>query len=269
MKLIQANYLLLLLCMSFWAGTISAQDCPEEKNDRELLKEKNYKFLGTEWVYKKYDNGFWSIKSLDEDVVIDGKKKRTIESSLNFDLGINQWIPGESVPQVKPWGSWAFGINYGLRKKIGNHFSIKPLLGVNWYNFKFEDRNLQALPSASGIVFEEFQPGNGTKSKITASYANVTLMNYFHSKNDHFRIGVGPYAGLRLGGRGKFVYQNENNRQTKEFQRVNMFANDVRYGVRGELGIGGVDLFVNYDLNEYFQQNKGPQVQTISFGIIL
>ncbi|GHB50806.1 outer membrane beta-barrel protein [Mongoliitalea lutea] len=268
MKLTKTNYLLLLLCMFSWVGIISAQDSTAN-DSKAVLKEKNYKFFGNEWLYKKYEDGFWSFKSLDEDVVIDGKKKRKIESSLNFDLGINQWIEQESAPQVKPWGSWAFGINYGVRRKIGNHFSIKPLLGVNWYNFKFEDRNLQAFRGPDGILFEEFQSGGGTKSKISASYANLTLMNYFHSKNDNFRFGVGPYAGLRLGGRGKFVYRDENNRQNKEFQRVNMFANDLRYGIRGEIGVGSLDLFINYDLNEYFQSTKGPQVNTISFGIIL
>lgn len=268
MKLIKTNYLLLLLCMFSWVGIVSAQDSTATES-KTVLKEKNYRLFGSEWEYKKYDDGTMSFLNTFSDDEPEKIKVKKTETSLNFDLGINQWIEQESAPQVKPWGSWAFGINYGVRRKIGNHFSIKPLLGVNWYNFKFEDRNLQAFRGPDGILFEEFQSGGGTKSKISASYANLTLMNYFHSKNDNFRFGVGPYAGLRLGGRGKFVYRDENNRQNKEFQRVNMFANDLRYGIRGEIGVGSLDLFINYDLNEYFQSTKGPQVNTISFGIIL
>ncbi|MGY6521220.1 MAG: outer membrane beta-barrel protein [Mongoliitalea sp.] len=269
MNFIKTNYLLLLLCFISWAGIVSAQET-DSLSSKKILKQKEYKVFGSQWDYTKYEDGSFSFQTIDKDVVYyQDKKRKKIDSSLNFDLGINQWVDSNTLPQVKPWGSWAFGINYGVRRKFGNHFSIKPMLGVNWYNFKFEDRNLQALRSPNGIVFEEFQSGGGTKSKISASYANLTLMSYFHSKSENFRIGIGPYAGMRLGGRGKFVYRDEDNRRNKEFQRVNMFANDFRYGVRGEVGVGKVDLFVNYDLNEYFQQNKGPQVQTISFGIIL
>lgn len=268
MKLIKTNYLLLLCCIFSWVGSIFAQDSTAAES-KTVLKEKNYRLFGSEWEYKKYDDGTMSfLNTFSDDEPVKIKVKKT-ETSLNFDLGINQWIPSGSAPQIRPWGSWAFGINYGVRRKLGDHFSIKPMLGVNWYNFKFEDRNLQAMRGSDGIVFEEFQAGGGTKSKISASYANLTMMNYFHSKNENFRFGVGPYAGIRLGGRGKFVYRDEDNRRNKEFQRANMFANDFRYGIRGEVGVGKVDLFVNYDLNEHFQSTKGPQVNTISFGIIL
>jgi hypothetical protein len=33
--------------------------------------------------------------------------------------------------------------------------------------------------------------------------------------------------------------------------------------------VGDVNLFFNYDFNEMFQTNKGPQVNTISFGLTL
>ena len=43
---------------------------------------------------------------------------------------------------------------------------------------------------------------------------------------------------------------------------------NVRYGIRGQIGIGGVDFFVEYDLNEMFQENQGaPELQRIQFGI--
>lgn len=57
--------------------------------------------------------------------------------------------------------------------------------------------------------------------------------------------------------------------EDKTFDRNNMFANNYRYGARLALGVGGTDFFFNYDLNEYFQKDKGPRVNAISFGIIL
>lgn len=200
----------------------------------------------------------------------DSKKHRSTyhSSELGFDLGINTWVQHEEAPKVRPWGSWNPAINLRYSYQKHKNFELNTLLGVSWYNFKFEDANTQALRSPEGIVFEEFD-GNAIKSKISASYLNLSLIPTIHSNNGKFRIGIGPYAGYRLGGRGKLVYRNENGNRNKAFQRANMYANNIRYGGRLEIGVGGVDLFLNYDFNEYFQQDKGPRVNAISFGLIL
>ena len=40
--------------------------------------------------------------------------------------------------------------------KFGKNFSLNPSVGVSWYNFKFEDRNLIAVKEADGIDFQDF-----------------------------------------------------------------------------------------------------------------
>lgn len=197
------------------------------------------------------------------------KRANKHSTDLQFDLGINQWIGSGDAPEVRAWGSWNPAINFDYTYRPGNNFRLKTMLGVSWYNFKFEDRNLQALRGEDGIVFEDFAPGGGTKSKISASFANVAIIPTFTTGNGKIRIGAGPYVGTRLGGRGKFVYNNDQGRRIKEFQRANLFVNNFRYGARLEVGVANVDLFLNYDLNEMFQTDRGPQVNTISFGIIL
>ncbi|MFD2203476.1 hypothetical protein [Shivajiella indica] len=188
---------------------------------------------------------------------------------LNFDLGINTWKGDDDAPAVKPWGSWNPAINFYYQYRASRNFHLKSTLGVSWYNFKFENRNLQALRGDEGVYFEEHPSGAGTKSKISASYLNVSVIPTLRSNHGNFTFGVGPYAGYRLGGRGKFVYNDENGNKAKEFQFGNMFASDFRYGLRAEVGVADVKLYINYDFNETFQQNKGPKVNAISFGIIL
>ncbi|RZS96760.1 hypothetical protein [Cecembia calidifontis] len=207
-------------------------------------------------------------------------KKRTYEESqkeeknnkhsgdLSFDIGINTWVPSGEAPKVRPWGSWNPAINLRHTYQPNKNFGLSTLLGVSWYNFKFEDRNLQALRTSQGITFEEFD-GQGIKSKITASYLNLAIVPSIASNNGKFRFGAGPYAGYRLGGRGKFVYNDDNGNRNKVFERANMFANNFRYGGRLEIGVGEIDLFVNYDLNNYFQKDKDPKVNALSFGLIL
>ncbi len=260
----------LLLILSIGLLCVSLTMAQEEnKPDKEVIKSSDFKLFGGEWHYEKYDNKTWSMTAYDGDIDIEGRKKRRYERSLNFDLGINTWVEMDAAPQIKPWGSWIVGINYQHQYKLGKNFSLNPSLGVNWYNFKFEDRDLIALRSPEGIVFDQFEDGSGIKSKITSSYLNLSFIPTFHSNNGKFSLGVGPFAGLRLGGRGKFVFEDEAGSRNKTFQRANMFANEFRYGARLALGVGNTNFFFNYDLNEYFEKDKGPRVNAISFGIVL
>ncbi|MCH7414445.1 hypothetical protein MM213_13180 [Belliella sp. R4-6] len=263
--------ILLILCFGvFFSGNSFSQE--EEKGDlekKEIVKTKDFKLFGSEWHYEKYADKSYTLITNDGDIDISGRKKRRYQRSLNFDLGINTWINDETAPTVKPWGSWNVAINYQHQYKFGKNFSLNPSIGVSWYNFKFEDTNLIAVKETDGIEFQDFNGGVGTKSKISASYLNLSLIPIVHSSNGKFRFGIGPYAGLRLGGRGKFVYDDQNGRSRKLFEKSNMYANNFRYGGRVVLGVSNVDLFVNYDLNEFFEKDKGPRVNALSFGLIL
>lgn len=261
--------LLLLVSLGLFCSGISIAQEDETEKKKEIVKSKDFKMFGSEWHYEKFDDNTFTLESEEKEMQFEGSKKRAYERSLNLDIGVNTWINDASAPLVKPWGSWNVGINLQRQYKMGNNFSLNPALGVSWYNFKFEDRNLIAVKTAEEIEFQDFSDGTGAKSKISASYVNLSLIPTFHSSNGKFRFGVGPYAGLRIGGRGKFVYDDENSRSRKIFERSNMYANNFRYGGRVTLGISNVDLFVNYDLNEFFETNKGPRVNALSFGLIL
>ena len=170
---------------------------------------------------------------------------------------------------MKPWGSWYVALNSTGTWKPSKNFHLKSSIGVSWYNFKFEDKNQIAVKTPDGLDFQEFIEGTGTKSKISASYANFTLVPTIRSNDGNFRFGAGGYAGLRIGGRGKFVYDDENGDKKKQYENSNMYVENFRYGLRSEIGIGDVTLFFNYDLNDLFQAGKGPEFQAMSFGIYL
>ncbi|WP_200974408.1 outer membrane beta-barrel protein [Echinicola sp. 20G] len=243
----------------------------ETVGDNNIKKTKEFKLLGSEWKYEKYHDASWSLttKGTNTDIEISDHKNRRHRSSLHFDLGINSWVNDNSAPTVKAWGSWNVAINYQHQYKISDHFSLIPSLGVSWYNFKLEDKDLIALKTSEGIVFEEYEDGEGTKSKIAASFLNLSFIPTFHSANQRFGIGLGPYMGYRVGGRGKFVYDDEDGKSHKIIENSNMYVNNIRYGGRLTVTVSNVDFYVNYDLNELFQQDKGPEVNALSFGLIL
>jgi hypothetical protein len=201
---------------------------------------------------------------------------------FNLDLGINNYLdengnfPGSSSPYaVRGWGSWNVGLNWMASQRISKGFHWDLGLGVQWYNFKFENRDFQAVRGDGEIDFIQRNDVNGFKSKISASY--LTAMSLFKldfgKMNDQgrkgFRVAAGPYAGYRLGGRSKYVYRPlEGGGRRKEHLPTGIYLNNFRYGVRGEIGVGRFNFFGTYDINTLFQNGAGPELNPIAFGVI-
>lgn len=209
-------------------------------------------------------------------------KDANFRTYFETDLGINNYLQSGSFPTsdapfaAKGWGSWNVGLNLMASQKISKGFFWKYGLGFHFYNFKFENRDFQAIRTPEQIGFQMRSDVDGFKSKISASYINaMTLFEFDFGKmknegNRGLKLAVGPYAGYRLGGRSKFVYRKlEGSGRRKEKEETGLYLNNFRYGLRGELAIGDLKFFSSYDLNTLFQNGKGPELNPITFGIVL
>lgn len=212
--------------------------------------------------------------------------------SFNLDLGTNNFMtPDNEFPNqtgemyaVRPWGSWYVSLNSIDRTRLSRKFFIEWGAGVSWYNFKFENDKIRMSRDASvgTVVFSEDQRDlDFRKSKLTATYLNVSFIPVldfggrsrksmiFIGQNGSFRIGLGPYAGYRIDSYTKVVYRDDSDDNRREKDHDSYYLNNIRYGLRLQLGFGATDLFVNYDMNELFAENKGPKLNALSFGITL
>lgn len=209
------------------------------------------------------------------------KHDKPFRTYFNFDIGINNLLEDGKFPtsdapySVKGWGSWNVGMNWMASQKISNGFYWDFGLGFQWYNFKFENRDFQAIRGDNAIDFLERNDVDGMKSKLSASYLTaMTLLKLDFGKMDGdgkrgLQLAAGPYVGYRLGGRSKFVYEEiGGSGRRKDKEATGLYLENLRYGIRGELGIGRVKFYTTYDLNELFQEGKGPAVTPISFGVI-
>ncbi len=199
---------------------------------------------------------------------------------FNLDLGINNFLQKGSFPTsdqpyaTKGWGSWNVGLNWMGSQRLTDGLRWNFGLGFQWYNFKFENRDNQAIRGRDQIGFVERTDVTGVKSKLSASYLTaMTLLeaNLGKEKDKGLRLAVGPYIGYRLGGRSKFVYE-ESGRALDRTEKINtgLYLENLRYGFRGEVGVGKhLTFFSTYDLNELFQEGKGPALNPITFGIKL
>ncbi|WP_111672064.1 hypothetical protein [Algoriphagus litoralis] len=245
----------------------------QEKTAMEGEKTKMYTVLGKTWQVTKYSDGSktyeWEVEDIDYTNYESHKSSNFSYNFLESEIGINIWPSDEGAPAVKPWGSWYVALNSTGTWKASKNFHFKSSLGVSWYNFKFENRDIIAVKTPDGLEFQEFDQGIGTKSKISASFVNLTLMPTLRTNDGNLRFGAGAYAGLRVGGRGKFVYDDAEGNQRKQFEKSNMYVENLRYGLRSEVGVGDVTFFFNYDLNDLFQPGKGPEFQAMSFGVYI
>ncbi|GAA0879427.1 hypothetical protein GCM10009119_23950 [Algoriphagus jejuensis] len=269
MKILNLTTALLLL---FSLGAF-AQSTDSTKT---VSKEKQYTVMGKSWKVVVFEDGSKSYEwEIDEEDYTNYHSEKSSKFDYNFletEVGINIWPEDKGAPQVKPWGSWFVSLQSAGIWKASKNFHLRSTLGVSWYNFKFEDENIYALKTADGLEFVDYTEviddpnADPIKSKISASYATLTVIPTVLTSNRKMRFGAGAYAGFRLGGRGKFVYESEGEKE-KDFTKSNMYVENFRYGLRSEIGIGDVTLFFNYDLNDLFQAGLGPELQAMSFGI--
>jgi Outer membrane protein beta-barrel domain len=198
-------------------------------------------------------------------------------SGFNVLLGLNT-LTGSSGQAynaddytLRPFGSryFAFGWTKSANITNGPNARLKISLGVNvsWYNFMLDNNNVWTKGPTNVLLVPS--PIGLKKSKLTVSYIDVPLIPYIAFKKGKFieYIGAGGYVGYRMGSHTKTKAENG---RKKDHVTNNFYLNDFRYGLTFQLGLNNFpDLFVNYDLNPLFKNNKGPGVSGLSFGIRL
>ncbi len=201
------------------------------------------------------------------------KKKRRVRHSWDFDLGVNNYFDAsggsiEPNAQVKPWGSWYVGLNSIYRWRLSKTFRIEWGVGVNWYNFKFQNPKTRLQLINGSTVFNlEDRELRSKKSKLTVSYLSTQLVPMIRiGKN--VRWGVGPYAAYRMGSHTKYTIEDDQGKsKLKNTDAYNLRA--WKYGLRLQLRVFDTEMFFNYDLNTLFQKDRGPELRGVSFGVII
>ena len=219
------------------------------------------------------------------------KKRYHPRSKFNFniDVGLNNYIEdgkfpsGNALYALNPIGSWYWQFSPTYRNYIAGPLFIDLGLTASNNIYRFDNAATRLVKDPSGVYFtEETRPVSNLKSKLSDWYIGakvVPLLAFNDSKRNRWRmwnnvnggvrVGVGGYFGYRVSSRTKYIYE-ENGDKKKDKNTSNFLLNDVRYGVRGQFGFKGIDLFVEYDLNKMFQEGSGaPDLQRIQFGITL
>ncbi|WP_031528325.1 hypothetical protein [Dyadobacter crusticola] len=201
---------------------------------------------------------------------------------FNVAIGLNTYGTNEATAgynktsyELKPFGSRFVSLGYVASATLarGKHAGFHLDFGADfsWYNLMFDNNNtvvkntnfVEFLP-----VLEDGREVEMKKSKLVVPYVNLTLMpTVSFSRSFISYLSAGVYGGYRL---GSYTKLREVGSKDVDHVRKNFYIEDLRYGLAAEIGIRKFpDIFVNYDLNNLYEKNRGPAVRMLSFGVRL
>jgi len=217
-------------------------------------------------------NGFW-----DREWGIDKYyPRRGTENFVNVYIGLNNYLQDDELPNsnsllsLQPLTSWYAGLNFDNVTHVFGPLYLDWGAGVSIQDFSFENTRVRVLKGANDITFTEDTNVSGRKSKLSMSHINLHFVpTISFGRYRAFRIGLGGYAGYRIGAHAKYKYDDAEGDKQKEKIKDNWFINPFRYGVRATVGWDFFDLFFNYDLTELFEDDvNAPRLNPVTFGVI-
>jgi hypothetical protein len=216
------------------------------------------------------------------------KKKGTYQST-HFDLGTLNYLTDGKFPDgtnapytLSPQGSMYFAVTNIFRTRLANKMFLEWGLGYGGYYFRYQNDNMQMLKSGTGIEFvPDTRDLDYRKSKFMTHFLQasfIPVIDFGGNKRKpglfdgvesaSFRFGLGPYVGYRTDSYTKRVYKDDGERERLR-NRDNFYLNNLRYGLRLQMGYREIDLFFTYDLNNLFITGKAPELNVFSFGVSL
>lgn len=220
--------------------------------------------------------------------------RKRIRNYFLIDIGMNNYLeedgsfPDESnaLYTVRPWGSWYIGLATIFKTNVVGPLYLEWGGGIDWYSFKFENHRTRITKTDLGLDFtEDPRPDiNPLMSKLSAAYINARIVPVFdfsrRGRRDSdrlwnsnigsgLRFGLGPYVAYRIDSWTKYRYK-EGSDKKRQKEKSNYYLNNLRYGARAQIGWKGIDLFVNYDMNQLFIDTRDtPNLNAFSFGFTL
>jgi hypothetical protein len=183
--------------------------------------------------------------------------------------GFTNFAPASSDPLLglNTWASRNFQIGLMWEPSIAKRRTWTVRWGFEYSNFSLRFSENPIISKATNRV--EFTRASGVQvsnSRLSVNYWNAVMMLRRNFKSGGLRyFSFGGYAGLR-GGTNTILCTENPERVTYEYTDYHL--NDFRYGVRMEIGIRRfIGIYAQYDLNKLFKDNRGPELNLISFGI--
>ncbi|PCJ67699.1 MAG: hypothetical protein COA58_00765 [Bacteroidetes bacterium] len=205
-----------------------------------------------------------------------------IETSWNdFGLGLNNLINADGKFETDAgYGNMAIdpskSINFDWKivTQAMNLYKGKIRLvygiGIDFNNYRFKD-NVDLLTDTIPLVALVNSENNYKKNKLVTKYLTVPVMLNFklspEKAKEEVYISVGANFGYLIGSHQKQVWDDGGKKKAKTKDDFNL--EQFRMGYEVQFGYKKIILFGKYFPESIFKANQGPNLRSVSAGILI
>ena len=194
-----------------------------------------------------------------------------LPGDISVDIGLTFLGNSEDFLQSKVWPSRVAGIHYMYTHKLSDRFTVNPALGFGMDRIGLEDNVNFLRDSLYAYRLDTIQDLALKKNLLMFTYLELPVeLRYYPFKTvkgEGFFVGVGAFAGLRIGSQTKVKYEFDNQNRV-ERHKADYGLNQFRYGVQAHIGWKQFSVFGKYYLNDLFEvQPAGANPSQFTFGL--
>jgi len=214
-------------------------------------------------------------------------KKRKFKGNWSgLEFGVNGYMsPGFTLDLPKKYQflelNYSKSINFNINffqqsiNLIANKLGLVTGLGVQWYNYRFNQKNT-ILSTDSGTIsgyYDQTPNRSYVKSKLTTTYLSVPIILEFQTNANHntnsFHISAGVVGGVRLLSHTKQVFDYNGTGKNKPKTFDEFFLQPFHLDATARIGWGPINIYANYALTEMFRKNRGPELYPFTIGLVM
>ena len=227
-------------------------------------------------------NRRWSIRK--EKWERKGKRNRSTTTQFVFAMGVNNVLVDGELSSLETsnyqfWQSHFYELGWTWKTRMDREASklyFKYGVSFLWNNLRLENNMYHVVNGKMTDLV--VHPKNLSENRLRHVQMNFPVhFEWDFSENGEYsdghkrdrtnqsvRLGIGAFAGFKLGTRQYIEYADTNGTHVEELQKDNFNMNIFNYGVSAYLAYRSTGFYVKYDLNPLF---KNTNVRNISMGI--
>jgi hypothetical protein len=201
------------------------------------------------------------------------KRKPNSLGGVELNWGLNTLVNADNTllggdDELKTWASNQFDFGFFGLAPLSKNRMLTLRSGINFSFHRFALAGSAAFQQSINQVSVEPLNLPVQRSTLYVNYINVPLLLQFNSRPEFlkggFTLAAGGYAGLRTRTRNRIRFQDEANNQVDTRINGNYFINDFRYGLMAKAGYGNFNATLQYEINPFFRDDRGPEYYRIS-----
>ncbi len=212
------------------------------------------------------------------------KRNRRTTSQFVFAFGVNNVLKNNELTSLNDssyafWKSHFYEVGMAFKSRISPDASkmyVKYGVSFLWNNLRAKSNQYHVIDDGGvSLSIHENSLSEGRLRHVQMVFPVHLEMDFSENKihkngfmkdriHQSVRLGLGGFAGFKLGTKQYLEYKNDMGVDIEEVQKNNFNMNTIQYGLSAYVAYKSTGLYVKYDLQPLF---KHTETRNISFGL--